>query len=177
MNIPQQATDIVKRFEGFSPTTYFDSVGVPTIGFGTTAAAGVGIVPVPGMEITEKQAEKYLRLALEKFARKIRPLITEEINDNEWSAFLSLAYNIGPTAFRRSTALRKFNEGDKQGAARAILMWNKAGGKVLRGLQRRRNAEMHLFLKEPQPQEPWLVSLILSIMKGLISWMTKRKNL
>ena len=149
MNIPQAAIDIIKEFEGLRLEAYRDSAGVWTIGYGTTAAANVGIGPRAGTIITQAQAEEYLRRAVEKFAATIQPMIEKPINDNEWSAFLSLAYNIGPGAFSGSSALRKFNAGDKAGAADAILLWNKAGGKVLNGLQRRREAERALFLKPP----------------------------
>lgn len=156
MKIPPQAVEIIKHFEGFVPHTYTDTVGVPSIGYGTTAAAGVGIVPVPGMEISERQAEKYLVAALEKFAKKIEPHIKAEMNENEWAAFLSLAYNIGPFAFSTSTALRRFNEGDKLGAADAILWFNKAGSRTLRGLVRRRHAERALFLRPVERTPRWL---------------------
>lgn len=146
MNIPQAAVDIIKEFEGFRESTYLDSAGIPTIGYGTTAAAGLGIVPVPGMTISEKQAEQFLIKAIEKFANQIRPHIQRPMTDNQWSAFLSLAYNIGPGAFRRSSVLKFFNAGDEMRAADAFLMWNKAGGQVLRGLQRRRQRERTLFL-------------------------------
>jgi lysozyme len=142
---------LVKEFEGLRLNAYQDAVGVWTIGYGTTGMAGVGISPLAGMKISETDAEMYLRRGLEKFAADIRPAITAPINDNEFGAFLSLAYNIGPGAFRRSSALRKFNAGDKAGAANAILLWNKAGGKVLRGLVRRREAERALFLTRPAP--------------------------
>lgn len=137
---------LVKEFEGLRLSAYRDSVGVWTIGYGTTAAAGVGIEPKAGMTITKDDAEMYLRRGLEKFALQIRGHITAPITPNEFGAFLSLAYNIGPTAFKKSSALRKFNQGDKAGAANAILLWNKAGGKVLKGLQRRRDAERELFM-------------------------------
>ena len=149
MRIPRQAIEIVKKWEGFRPTAYQDAVGIWTIGYGTTGKAGVGIVPHIGMTITERDAEFYLIQTLEKFAKQIRPAITAPMNDNEWSAFLSLAYNIGPGAFIESTALRRFNDGDKMGAAQAILWWNKAGGRVLRGLERRRRDEVELFLMDP----------------------------
>ena len=153
---------LVKEFEGLRLTAYQDSVGVWTIGYGTTAMAGVGIAPKAGMKITEADAEMYLRRGMEKFAAQIRPLITRPISGNEFGAFLSLAYNIGPGAFKKSSALRKFNAGDKAGAADAILLWNKAGGKVLNGLVRRRKAERDLFLRPdsnsakpaPKPAQP-----------------------
>lgn len=145
--------DLIKKWEGFRAETYRDAVGVLTIGYGTTAMAGVGIDPKPGMRITEAQAEEYLRRGIDKFAREIRPAITAPINENEFAAFVSLAYNIGPGAFRKSSALRHFNQGNKAKAADAILLWNKAGGKVLRGLVNRRNEERALFLT-PSAQRP-----------------------
>lgn len=152
MKINEAGLALVKEFEGFRAKAYQDSAGVWTIGYGTTAAAGVGISPKAGMTISEAQAEGYLHAALEKFAAQIAPRIKRPANDNEFSAFLSLAYNIGPGAFARSSALVKFNAGDKAGAANAILLWNKAGGKVLAGLKRRREAERALFLLPPAPQ-------------------------
>ena len=154
--INQATVDLVKEFEGLRLKAYPDPAtgGEPiTIGYGTTAAAGVGIVPKLGMAITEAEAEGYLVKALESFAAKIRPKITAPITGNEFGAFLSLAYNIGPGAFAKSSALRKFNAGDKAGAANAILLWNKAGGKVMKGLERRRAAERKLFLTPPD-QDP-----------------------
>lgn len=149
MKINQAAVDLVKQFEGFRGEAYLDKLANPpvwTIGYGTTANAGVGIAPKAGTIITEAQAEEYLHRGLEKFAAQIAPFIAAPINENEFGAFVSLAYNIGPEAFARSTALRRFNAGDRAGAANAMLAWNKAGGKVYEGLKRRRAAERALFL-------------------------------
>lgn len=146
MNINKATVDLVKEFEGFRAKAYKCPAGVWTIGYGTTASAGVGITPKDGMTITKSDAEAYLQAALDKFADQIAPSITAPTNSNEFGAFVSLAYNIGPGAFKKSSALRLFNAGDKDGAAKAILMWNKAGGKVLKGLTRRREAERKLFL-------------------------------
>ena len=145
--INKATIDLIKEFEGFRAKAYLDPVGICTIGYGTTAAAGVGIKPGLGMTITEAQAHGYLMAAVDKFAAQIAPKITKPINENEFGAFVSLAYNIGPGAFGKSSALRKFNAGDKPGAASSILLWNKAGGKVMSGLVRRRSAEMTLFLR------------------------------
>lgn len=152
---PNRATvDLIKVFEGLRLEAYLDAADPPvwTIGYGTTAAAGVGVVPKAGMYITQAEAEMYLRRGVEKFAAQIAPMITRPINENEFGAFVSLAYNIGPGAFRSSSALRRFNEGDRAAAADAILLWNKAGGRVLNGLVRRRAAERDLFLA-PVPQK------------------------
>lgn len=146
MNINKATVDLVKEFEGFRAKAYKCPAGVWTIGYGTTASAGVGVTPKDGMTITKSDAEAYLQAALDKFADQIAPSITAPTNSNEFGAFVSLAYNIGSGAFKKSSALRLFNAGDKEGAAKAILMWNKAGGKVLKGLTRRREAERKLFL-------------------------------
>jgi len=156
VKIPRQAVDIIKKWEGFEESTYLDPRGVPTIGYGTTAAANLGIVPVPGMTISEKQAERFLVRAVEKFAREIEPAIKRPMNENQWSACLSLAYNIGPGAFRRSSVVKYFNAGLDMRAADAFLLWNKSGGKVLRGLERRRRDERTLFLT-PVPPKFWRV--------------------
>jgi lysozyme len=146
MNDNQATVDLIKEFEGFRANAYRDAVGIWTIGYGTTAMAGVGIKPAMGMTISQSDAEAYLCATLNKFAVQIAPAITAPINENEFGAFVSLAYNIGPGAFKKSSALREFNAGNKKKAADAILLWNKAGGKVLRGLTRRREAERKLFL-------------------------------
>jgi len=174
MKINQRSLNLIKEFEGFRAETYRDSAGVLTIGYGTTGRAGVGIDPHPGMVISKAEAEFYLQKAVDKFAAIIRPAITAPINENEWGAFVSLAYNIGPSAFKRSSALRHFNAGDKAKAANSILLWNKAGGKVLAGLVRRRAAERELFLSHAAPAAPpaieipasnWLANLLAAIIR------------
>jgi lysozyme len=144
--INEASLEIIKEFEGCRLKAYKCPAGVWTIGYGTTDGAVTGVTPHEGMVITQGQAERYLKLAVEKFAAAIKPAITQPINENEFGAFVSLAYNIGSGAFKKSSALRHFNTGDKAKAADAILMWNKAGGKVLSGLTRRRAAERALFM-------------------------------
>lgn len=148
--INERTLSLIKEFEGFRAEAYRDVAGVWTIGYGTTAAANVGVTPVPGMTITKAEAEWYLQKAVNKFAAQVEAMLTAPANDNEFGAFVSLAYNIGPGAFAKSSALRHFNAGKKDLAATAILAWNKATVKgrkqVVRGLARRREAEKALFL-------------------------------
>ena len=164
MRINDEGLKLIKEFEGLRLKAYQDSVGVWTIGYGTTSRAGVGVDVGPGLVITEKQAEVYLKMAIAKFARQIEPLFTREPTSNQFSAMLSLAYNIGPGAFRKSTCLKRFNAGDIEGAAEALTWFNKAGGKVLRGLVRRRESEKALFLKvdtpKVAPKSDWITQLI-----------------
>ena len=147
--INEAALELIKEFEGFRGEAYLDPVGIWTIGYGTTSAAGVGIVPVVGMSITKDKAEWYLQKGIDKFAGEIGPMIKPAINDNQFGAFVSLAYNIGSGGFKRSSALRHFNNGELERAAKSILLWNKGGGKVLSGLVRRRKAEKALFETPP----------------------------
>lgn len=148
MNINQETVDLVKIYEGLRLKSYRDPVGVWTIGYGTTTNAGIGVSVGAGMTITEEKAQEYLRKALEKFSDDIIPLFKVKPTDNQFGAMLSLSYNIGPSAFARSTCLKRFNAGDIDGAAEALTWFNKAGGKVLRGLVRRRAAERELFLSD-----------------------------
>jgi lysozyme len=106
--------DLVKRWEGFKAKAYICPAGVLTVGYGTTNRAGLaGVNITPDTVVTERQAEEWLRKGLEKFAAQIRPAITAPINENQFGAFVSLAYNIGPAAFRGSSALRHFNAGTR----------------------------------------------------------------
>lgn len=154
MNINKATIDLVKDFEGCKLTAYRDPIGVWTIGHGTTARAGLGIIPTAGMTITQAEADQLLADGLNKFADQIRPMINAGLNDNQFGACVSLAYNIGAHAFGTSSALKHINAGDYDKAANAILLWNKAGGKVLKGLVRRREAERKLFLTPVFEQAP-----------------------
>lgn len=157
MKINQSTIDLVKRWEGFSAEAYLCPAGVWTIGYGITEKAGIGIAPGPGMRVTPDEAERHLHSALDLTAARIRPMITAPATENEFGAFVSLAYNIGAGAFRRSSALRHFNAGDKVAATAAIRLWNKASvegqRRVLRGLVNRREDEVRLFLT-PVPAAP-----------------------
>lgn len=139
---------LIKSFEGCSLRAYKCPAGIWTIGYGTTAAAGVGVIPHEGMVITQDQADHYFNITIEAFSKQVAALMKHNPTDNELGAFTSLAYNIGVTAFKKSSALRNYNEHNTQKAADAILMWNKAGGKVMAGLTRRRIAERDLFLTD-----------------------------
>jgi lysozyme len=146
VSVNQATIDLIKQYEGCKLTAYQDIVGVWTIGYGTTAMADVGIVPAKGMTITQDRAEDLLRQGIDKFAAKVDELITAKVNQNERGAIICLAYNIGCGALSKSTVLRELNAGNKDRAAAAFKMWNKAGGEVVQGLVNRRNAEVTLFL-------------------------------
>ena len=133
---------LVKSFEGFRAKAYQDMVGVWTIGYGETRNVMHGDVT------TEPEASAHLEVRLAEFEQGVDTLCSHAPTENQSSAMTALAYNIGLGAFGRSTVLRKHNAGDFQGAADAFLMWCKAGGDTVPGLQRRRAAERALYLKD-----------------------------
>jgi len=151
MIVNQRTIELLKRWEGCKLTAYQDIVGVWTIGYGTTVNAGVGIEPREGMKITQEQADDLLHKTLDKFAPAVEARIKVPVSDNEFGALVLLSYNIGLGAFTKSTVLRELNKGNKAGASAAFHMWNKAGGKVVKGLVNRRIAEVELFMSKDAP--------------------------
>ena len=138
---------IVKGFEGLELRAYQDSVGVWTIGYGHTAAAGPPDV-YPGQSITEAEAESILRRDLRKFEGGVRDEVKVPLTSDQFSALVSFSFNVGVGALANSTLLRKLNARDYQGAANEFPRWVKAGGRTLQGLVRRRDAERALFLSQ-----------------------------
>lgn len=132
----------IAMHEGFRDAAYDDGVGVQTIGFGTTEGVK------RGDRITVERALVRLGADADKYAQAVRRCAPVPMHQYEFDAAVSISYNIGIGAFCRSTIARRFNEGDYRGACDAFLMWNKAGGKVLRGLTIRREAERRLCLGE-----------------------------
>lgn len=149
--INKAGLDLIKSFEGLRLEAYLDIVGVPTIGYGHTQ--GVTKEDVQnGRRITEQEAEEMLLDELNKFERGVEIAVAVPINDNQFSALVSFAYNVGLGALQRSTLLKLLNAGNVSGAAEQFLRWNKAGGKEVKGLTRRREAERSLFLKSEEPK-------------------------
>lgn len=141
------AEAIIKQFEGLRLTAYPDSAGVWTIGFGTTVNPENGQRIKAGDQITEAQALRWLKMQTQTTRAAVQRLVKVPINDKQLSALTSLAYNIGITAFSRSTLLRYLNQKmDKETVAKQFLRWNRAGGQIVPGLTKRRQLEADLFL-------------------------------
>ncbi len=145
MKINKAGLDLIKSFEGLRLETYKCSADVDTIGYGHTSAAGEPKV-VPGMKITANEAEAILARDLVKYETAVTKALSVVPTSNQFAAMVSLCYNIGPGNFASSSVVRRLNEGNPKAAAEAFLRWNKAGGKVLAGLTRRREEEKKLFL-------------------------------
>jgi lysozyme len=144
--INQAGIELIKAWEGCKLKAYKDVAGVWTVGYGLTSGAGF-IEVGPDTVLTQDEADWYLEQVVDKFASQIRPMIAGQINENQFAAFVSLAYNIGVGAFKRSSALKHFNAGRIELVPDAMRMWKKAGGKTVQGLINRREAEVALFLK------------------------------
>lgn len=147
MNTSQTGINLIKGFEGKRLVAYDDGVGVWTIGYGTIKYPN-GVRVKKGDTCTEVQAETYLKSDLVKFENAINRLVKVPLNQNQFDALSSFTYNLGETNLSKSTLLKKLNAKDYAGAADQFLVWNRAGGKVLTGLVRRREAERNLFLKK-----------------------------
>jgi lysozyme len=132
---------LIKSFEGCELTAYKCPAGVLTIGYGHTGAD-----VKPGQVITAHRAEELLQGDLARFERAVEASLKVSVTPNQFAALVSLAYNIGGAALAKSTLIKRLNAGKTQEAADQFLAWNKAGGKVLKGLARRREAERALFL-------------------------------
>lgn len=146
MKLGQAGLNLIKEFEGLYLTAYKCPAGIWTIGFGTTGKVD-GKEIGKGMNITKAKAEQLLRKDVKQFEKSVNSLVKVSINQNQFDALVSFAYNVGSGALKNSTLLRKLNQKDYKGAAEEFLKWNKAGGKVLSGLKRRRETERKLFLK------------------------------
>lgn len=136
--------DLIKHFEGLFLNAYKCPAGVYTIGYGHTGLKHKDGTVYAGRKITVEQAEELLRHDLDVFEGRVSSLITVPLNDNEFAALVSFDFNTGGLA--DSTLRRKLNAGDRSGAAAEFARWNKAAGKTLAGLTRRRAAERDMFL-------------------------------
>ena len=152
MTLSKKGLDIIKQFEGFRSEPYRDSVGVWTIGYGNTYYPSGKKVSASDKHLTENEASKLkLDIINKDFSPSVNLLLKKEIEQgkitqNMFDALLSLIYNIGVGAFSSSSVIRHLKAGDKESAAKAFLMWDKAKGKTLKGLTIRRQKESDLFL-------------------------------
>lgn len=134
--------DLIKQFEGRSLRAYQDSVGVWTVGYGSTNNVK------PGDVIGVDEAEERLKSDVSEAEGWVNFAVSAPVNENEFSALVSFTFNLGYGNLVKSTLLRLLNgDATKSTVAEQFLRWNKAGGKILPGLTRRRQAEKDLFLK------------------------------
>lgn len=143
----QNGLALTQKFEGLRLTAYQDQVGIWTIGYGHT-----GKDVHPKLTITQEQANNLLMQDVASAVAAVNRLVTVVFNQNGFDALVDFAFNLGNNALSGSTLLRKLNAGDFAGAADEFPKWCHAGGKLVPGLLRRRQAEQRLFQQGiPQP--------------------------
>jgi lysozyme len=147
MKLNENGLALLRAFEGFRAQSYRDVAGVWTIGYGHTGRAGPPQV-TPHSRMTEPEARALLQQQAEIFAKAVRSMLRRELTDDQFSALVSFAFNVGESNFRRSSVLKAVNAGDDAAVARRLGLWVKAGGKVWPGLVRRRAAEAALYLSK-----------------------------
>jgi lysozyme len=144
MRCNEKGRHIIKEFEGLRLDGYRCPAGVATVGYGHTGPD----VRIP-MTITPGEAERLLDKDIARFEAVLNAMLNgSPTSEDEFSAMISLMFNIGPGRFATSTLLKRHKAGNKTGAANSFLSWVFAGGKKLKGLMRRREAERALYLGE-----------------------------
>lgn len=147
MTTGKNGIQLIEEFEGFKPKMYKDAVGLPTIGFGTLIDTADEKWLLTAT-ITKEQAEDLLRKELVMIENKLKLMVTTMINQNQYDALVSFAYNLGVYNLKTSTLLKKVNKNPADATIRKeFAKWVNAGGKVLPGLVRRRQAEADLYFK------------------------------
>ena len=139
MKISAEGLALIKKFEGCELAAYQDAVGVWTIGYGHIKGVK------EGMTITKQQAEEMLLEELVEYENYVLEAVNHQLDQCMFDALVSWTYNLGPSNLNSSTMLKVLNAGDYDAVPEQIKRWNKAGGKVLQGLVRRREAEALLF--------------------------------
>jgi len=135
LSISATALITIASNEGYVGETYTDAVGIPTIGFGETKGVKYGQRTDPVRALIQ------LNASMDDHAKGIAKCINVPISQGEYDAYISFAYNVGVNAFCTSTLNKKLNAMDYDGACKELLRWNKAGGRVLNGLTKRREQE------------------------------------
>lgn len=155
MKLSKKGLDLICSFEGYltkqkdgSCKAYKCPAGVWTIGWGCTEGV------TPNTHWTRAEADERFHAELAKFEKAVDRLVKVPLNQNQYDALVSFSYNCGEGALSKSTLLKKLNKSDYAGACKQFASWDKGGGRVLRGLTRRRAAEAALFATKSLNEPP-----------------------
>ena len=146
MQLSTNGFNLLAELEGVVLNPYKDSVGIPTIGIGSTYYEDGTKVTMKDKAITKERAIQLAKNVVKSFEARVNKSILLPMTQNQFDAMVLLCYNIGESSFARSSVVRNFNAGNLQKAADSFLLWNKAGGVVSKGLTNRRQKERNLFL-------------------------------
>jgi lysozyme len=144
MNLSDNGYDVIKTFEGVRNKSYKDSVGIWTV--------GIGFITVDGQKVnentvlTDDQIKEQFFIQIAKYEDAVNNNVTSELNQNQFDALVSFTFNLGSGALKSSTLLKKVNLDPSDSTIKnEFLKWNKAGGRVIDGLTKRRQAEANLY--------------------------------
>lgn len=140
----REVLDKIKSWEGLELKAYKDIGGILTIGYGHTSAAGHPKV-TEDMVISKVEAEAILIQDLKKYEQCVQSCVEVPLTDNQFGALVSFCYNVGTGSFKKSTLLKKLNQGRYDEVPNELMRWNKVKGKVSVGLNNRRIAECGLW--------------------------------
>lgn len=162
-HITKNGVELIKRFEGFVPRLYICAAGYPTIGYGHVVLAGDDFGGITGFQLldiyrksglkaaqnvcnmTKIEAEELLLKDAHKFENAVLRNVNVPLTDGQFDALVSFTYNLGPAALQRSTLRRKVNREEHDDVPHEFRKWVFAGGRKLKGLIKRRNAEAELY--------------------------------
>ena len=139
MQISEEGLSLIKKYEGCELKAYRCPANVLTIGYGHIKDVK------EGDQITKEEADEMLADELIEYTEYINNMVKVALDQSQFDALTAWIYNLGPTNFKDSTLLRVLNEGRYNEVPQEIKRWNKAGGQVLNGLIKRREAEALLF--------------------------------
>jgi lysozyme len=148
MRIGENGLKLIKHFEGFRNKPYRCAAGLFTVGYGHLIGDGLSLPDSWNRTFTVEECDALLASDVRKFERGVDRYINVQLTQNQFDAAVVFAFNLGLGTLQRSTLRAKLNRGDIPGALESWAKYNKAAGKVLRGLVLRRQAEIALFKGE-----------------------------
>lgn len=144
--LSQKGLELIKQFEGLSLTPYLCPANIVTIGYGNTYYPNGQKIKLTDPAITQIVAESFLKHSLSTYEKAVDSFCRDDISQSQFDALVSFAYNLGIGALQKSTLIKKVNANPKDVTiADEFMKWNKANGKVLVGLTKRRQAEANLY--------------------------------
>lgn len=150
LHVDDHGRELIAKFEGKQNRAYKDSVGIPTIGIGFiryTLGDKAGQKVQMGDLISDEEIAAEFANQIQRYEKAVRDAVKVELTQSQFNACVSLCYNIGEAAFTRSTLVRELNQRRYQAACREFTKWNKADGRVIKGLVNRRAEEQEEFFR------------------------------
>lgn len=145
LTISDEGISLIKRYEGYKTTPYRCPAGLYTVGYGHVIGNGLQLPDEWNRTFSLGEIDELLRTDLARFERGVLHYCTVYLTQSQFDSLVSFSFNLGLGVLQRSTLRQKLNRGDYDGASKEFLKYTRAGGKVLKGLVRRRQAEYNLF--------------------------------